>query len=355
VKKKGFLLLAFSGILLSVSAQDFVWKVGVHSFFDNTEFSNCLVQTSQTMAGVHFAPETGLRWNQKHRISVGTDLMYEFGSDKIIDYSDPIVYYEYTGNPFRFYMGAIPRQFVLDKYPRMFFQDSIRNYRPVITGLLWEYRQEENSAGIWLDWTGRQTHTQHEAFFMGWSGKYNLHVLYAQHFGYMFHLASVKQPVIPEAVHDNGLVLTSLGIDLAAISDFNQLEVNAGWTVGLDRDRGVNLWNKQQGFLSEVKIEYRGLGLFNTYYKGESQQVFYGEHGNNLYWGDPVYRSSEYDRLDGYVLFLNTGVVQLKFVYSLHFLEHQLFHEQAFYATFDLDNLNNPKKTKPYRHIWDNW
>ncbi|GHT06576.1 hypothetical protein FACS189423_11490 [Bacteroidia bacterium] len=319
------------------------------------EFSGSSVQNSQTMAGVHLVPEIGLSWNDKHRIYAGADGLHEYGSNQTVDYYDPIVYYEYDGQPFRFYMGAIPRQLVLDKYPRMFFQDSIRNYRPVINGLFWEYTSNENYANIWLDWASRQTHTRHEAFFMGWSGRYNLGIGYAQHFGYMFHFANLKDPVVPEAVHDNGLLLTSVGVDLAAKTGFDKLEANAGWSVGMDRDRGLAVWNKPQGLLSEIKVEYRGLGLFNTYYKGGSQQVYYGDHGNELYWGDPVYRSKEYDRIDGYIQFLKTNVVQLKFVYSLHFMEKQSYHSQAFYAVFDLDKLKNKKEEKKYRYLWDDW
>jgi hypothetical protein len=355
MKKQGFIFVFLFGILLSAPAQEVVWKVGVHSFFDNMEFSGSSVQNSQTMAGVHLAPEIGLSWNDKHRIYVGADWMHEYGSNKIVDYYDPVIYYKYDNKPFRFYMGAIPRQLVLDKYPRMFFQDSIRNYRPTITGLFWEYESNENYANIWLDWASRQTDTRHEAFFMGWSGRYNWGVGYAQHLGYMFHLAGLKNPVIPEAVHDNGLLLTSVGIDLAVKTGLDKLEANAGWSVGMDRDRDIAVWNKPQGLLSEIKVEYQGLGLFNTYYKGGSQQVYYGDHGNELYWGDPVYRSKEYDRVDGYILFLKTNVVQLKLVYSLHFVEKQLYHSQAFYATFDLDKLKNKKAEKKYRYLWDDW
>jgi hypothetical protein len=356
MKKRLFLFLILLGeYVLSLSAQDILWKTGVHSFFDNTEFGHSLVQMPQTMAGVHLAPEIGLSWNKKHRIFAGIDVMHEFGSEKSVDYYDPVIYYEYAGKPFRFYMGAIPRRLVLDRYPRMFFQDSIKNYRPVINGVFWEFNSGENYANIWLDWASRQTHTRHESFFMGWSGRYNRGVFYAQHFGYMFHFAGMKDPEIDESIHDNGLILTSLGVNFAPETNFEKLEANAGWSMGLDRDRGLDVWNKPQGFLSEIKVEYKGLGLFNTYYKGESQQVFYSDHSNQLYWGDPIYRSKEYDRADFYINFIQTDVVKLKFIYSLHFTEKQMYHEQSFYATFDLDNLKNKKKEKKYRYLWENW
>ncbi|NDV47937.1 hypothetical protein D0T49_12875 [Paludibacter sp. 221] len=353
--KKLYLVILLLGFHLAVCAQEFVWKAGVHSFFDNTEFAHSEVQMPQTMAGVHIAPELGVSWRKQHRILVGLDAMHEFGSNKAIDFIDPIAYYEFDGKPFRFYMGAFPRQIALDRYPRMFFTDSISNYRPTVNGLFWEFYKEKSYINVWLDWTSRQTHERHEAFFMGWSGRYALGVFYAQHFGYMFHFAGVMEPEVPEGLHDNGLILTSLGVDLAAKTGFQKLEINAGWSVGLERDRSfIDKWHTPQGLLSEIKIEYKGLGLFNTYYRGGKQQVFYADHANELYWGDKFYRTKEYNRSDLYINFFKTNVVNVKFMYSLHFTEQTLYHEQALYATFDINNFKK-KGNADYEYIWSNW
>lgn len=354
LKRYLFIIFSCTGLLTSLFSQEFVWKTGVHSFFDNTEFSGSNVQTPQTMAGVHLAPELGLKWQKKHHVYAGVDLLHEFGSKETIDYYDPILYYEYAGKPFHFYMGAVPRNILLDKYPRMFFQDSINNYRPVINGFFWELEKKKNYANVWLDWTGRQSETQNEAFFMGWSGRYNYKLLYAQHFGYMYHFAKKKDPVIDEAIHDNGLLLTSIGLDFADNTGFAKLEINAGWSVGMDRDREVGTWNRPQGFLSEAKIEYQGIGLFNTLYLGEKQQVYYNDHANNLYWGDSFYRLKKYDRADIYIQFLKTSAVNIRFTCSLHFAEGKVYNQQSLYATVDLNNLPK-KKEKKYHYIWDNW
>jgi hypothetical protein len=334
--------------------QKLVWKAGIHSFFDNSEFGHSKVQTPQTMSGVHFAPEAGMSWNGRHRAYAGIDAMHEFGSDKAVDYFDPIIYYEFDGNPFRFYMGAFPRKNVLDKYPRMFFQDSISYYRPVINGLFWEYRSEGNFFNLWIDWASRQTYERNEAFFMGWSGRYNYGALYVQHFGYMFHFAANKDTANFKGVHDNGLMLTSLGVDFASVTGFEKLEANAGWSVGTERYRTVGEWHFPSGFLSEIKVEFRGVGVFNTYYKGGRQQVFYSEYGNRLYWGDPVFRSGEYNRTDLYINFFKTDVVHVKLCYSLHFTEKQMYQQQSLYAVFDLGNMEK-KNRQPYRYLWDNW
>jgi len=353
MEKLRFVLMAVCfSFAINADAQKVIYKTGVHSFFDNVEFGGSKVQMPQTMAGVHLAPEIGFQFDGKHRILAGFDVMHEFGSDKTIDYYDPVIYYELDNNPWRFYMGAFPRRITLDRYPRMFFQDSIFNYRPVINGLFWEYYTDRNYANVWLDWTSRQTKTRHEAFFMGWSGHFEKSVFYAQHFGYMFHFAGIMQPEIPEGLHDNGLLLTSLGLNFSSLTNFEKLETNVGWSVAIERDRSLGFWKCPQGLVLETKIEFHGLGIFNTYYKGGSQQTFYNDHSNELYWGDAVYRSREYDRADLYIQFIKNSTVDVKMTYSLHFTEHTMYHEQMLTATFDLDNFRK-KEIKAYKYLWD--
>ena len=359
MKKICIILLLISGTGISVFPQEVLYRVGLHNFFDNTELTGSPYNSSQTMAGVHFAPQIGLGLDARNKIFVGVDAMHEYGSDKAIGYYDPIAYYEFDGKPFRFYMGAFPRSMALDKYPRFFFQDSISNYRPVMTGLFWEYYSEKNDfMNVWLDWTGRQTLTTREAFFMGWSGRYNRGVFYGQHFGYMFHFARTEDaaPDIDSFVHDNGRIWTALGVDLSSKTPFDVLDINAGWAVSLERDRGRgDSWDCPQGLLSEIKVEYRGVGLFNTYYKGGSSGKFYDALGTQLYWSDGFYRASRYDRFEGYIYFLKNNSVTLKLDLSFHFVDAGMFTEQMFTATFDLNNLKNKKPDKKYRYLWENW
>jgi len=228
----------------------------------------------------------------------------------------------------------------IGKYPRIFFQDSISYYRPNINGLFWEIRKNQNYFNVWLDWTSRQSLTMNEAFFMGFSGRYNFGIVYGQHFGYMFHFAGKKDPTFDEALHDNGLFLTSVGLDFAGKTSFTKLETNAGWVLGLDRARAMETgWIAHRGLLMETKIEYKGLGIFNSFYRGQGQMSFYSSHGNNLYWGDPVYRAKSYNRSDIYYNFIENKVVNVKLIYSLHFIENTVYHEQALKVILNMNNL----------------
>ncbi len=201
--------------------------------------------------------------------------------------------------------------------------------------------KNQNYFNVWLDWTGRQTESVREAFFIGFSGRYNEGIFYLQHFGYMYHFALKLNPVVEEALHDNILFHTSVGIDLSGKTVFRKLEADAGWVLGLERSRSDNTgWIKLNGLLLETRIEYKWFGLFNTFYKGDGLMYFYVDHGNELYWGDPVYRAKIYNRSDFYVNFFQTGIVNIKLTYSLHFLESRIYHEQMLKVIINL----NPQK-----------
>lgn len=340
MKRSFYIFISFLFISAAAYSQDLNWRLDLFSFFDNTEFGRSAVTIPQTMAGVMVAPEAGLLWDSIHKVNAGVNLMHEYGSPKAIDKFYPTVYYEFNRGAQKFMMGAFPRSRVLEKYPRLFFQDSITYYRPNINGIFWEFRQNKNYFNVWLDWTGRQSKTVNEAFFIGFSGRYNMGMFYLQHFGYMFHLAGKMDPVVEEALHDNLLFDTSMGIDLSGKTCFRTLEANVGWVTRRERSRAENTgWIKLNGFLSEAKLEYKFLGFFNTFYRGDGMMYFYSERGNALYWGDPVYRANIYNRSDFYVIFMQRRNVNIELTYSLHFLESRVYNEQMLKVIVNLNSL----------------
>jgi hypothetical protein len=326
------LILAIEGF-----SQEFFWQGGLYTFFDNNEFGRSSVKIPQTMAGVMISPEAGFVWDSVHKVCGGVNLMHEFGSTEVIDRFYPTAYYEYDSKPFTFIMGAFPRSLALEKYPRMFFQDSISYYRPNLNGIFCQYGKDQYYINLWLDWTGRQSETVREAFFVGLSGRYSRGILYAQHFSYMFHFAGRMNPQFDEALHDNLLFQTSVGIDLSGKTFFDRLEGNAGWVLGLERARADNTgWIAMHGLQVEARAEYMFAGIFNTFYLGKGLMNFYSDHENDLYWGDPVYRSKVYDRTDIYVRFLRKQNVNIELTWSLHFLESRVYNEQMLKVRINL-------------------
>jgi hypothetical protein len=294
------------------------------------------------MAGVQVAPEFGVVWDTINKVNVGVNLLHEFGSSNAIDKFYPTAYFESYRGPIRFIMGAFPRSRAIENYPRLFFQDSISYYRPNINGIFTEYRKGNNYFNVWLDWTGLQSKTMNEEFFIGFSGKYKPGIFYLQHFGAMFHYAGKMDPVVEEPLHDNLLFLTSAGIDLSGKTCFSRLEANVGWAIRLERSRADNSgWIKSNGFLSETRVEYKWFGLFNTFYIGDNMMHYYSELGNKLYWGDPSYRAKTSDRADFYISFLQSQTVDLKLTYSLTSMENRIYHEQMLKVIINLNSMKN--------------
>lgn len=190
---------------------------------------------------------------------------------------------------------------------------------------------------LWLDWTGRQSLDVREAFILGLSGRFNHGLFYAKHSGYINHFARKLNPLVDEAFHDNLLFQTSAGIDLSDKTIFTRFDASAGW-LGVERARADNTgWISLNGLLVETRVEYKIIGLFNSFYKGSGLMYFYEDHGNDLYWGDPAYRAKIYNRADLYLRFFDSSNLNIELTYSLHFLEGNVYHEQMLKVKVYLD------------------
>jgi hypothetical protein len=322
----------------SAYSQEPFWRIRFFSFFDNNEFGGSALKIPQTMSGIQLAPEAGFVWDSIHKVSAGVNLLHEFGSVEVIDKFYPTAYYELDRSPFRFVMGAFPRSMVMHDYQRLFFQDSIFYYRPNVNGIFLEYFKDRGFLNLWLDWTGRQSENVHETFFMGLSGRFNFGPVYAKHSDYVYHFARKLNPVVDEAFHDNLLFQTSVGADLSDKTFFTKLDASAGWILGLERARADNTgWISLNGLLVEARVEYRFIGFYNSFYIGDGLMYFYRNHGNDIYWGDPVYRAKTYNRSDLYLKFLESKYTDIELTYSLHFLEGTVYHEQMLKVKVNLD------------------
>ncbi len=328
--RKGLCLFLLVCIITAKGmSQELIWHAGMDSFFDNTEFSGSEYKISQTMAGIVIAPEAGLRWDTVHSIIAGLSLLHEFGSNETVDRVYPTAYYEFSRNPVRFIMGSFPRAIALEKYPRVFFQDSVNYYRPNINGIFFEVVKRQDYLNVWLDWTGRKSVDVREAFFAGLSGNLSRGLFFARGFGYMYHFAGKMDPVVDEALHDNLLLQASAGLDFSGLTPFDRLEAGVGWVMGLERARADNTgWVSMPGIVIEARAEYKFAGVSSLLYRGRGLMYFYNDHGNELYWGDPVYRAKTYNRTDLYLSFLRERTVNLELTYSIHFMESSLYHEQ---------------------------
>ena len=144
----------------STTAQEFIWEIGNHSFFDNREYFNSYVDY-QTIFGSRIYGYAGFSINSKHQFGAGLDYLYEFGSKGELLKPDIIMFYSSRSDNLEFTIGAFPHHHKISM-PFALFSDTINYYRPNIEGMLLEYRTDYFRHNAWIDWTSRQSYSKRE-------------------------------------------------------------------------------------------------------------------------------------------------------------------------------------------------
>lgn len=344
------LLLAFLSVLSFKSySQQLEWKTGVNYFFDNTEFAKSTITKDQTMTGTHIAPELGVSWDSTHFVYGGLDMLKLSGSRNVIDSIHPIAYYQYKSKSMSFYAGAFPRGKLLSNYSSLFFQDSIYNFRPTLTGIFWKVGQAKSFFTFWMDWSGHQTFTDHETFFVGGSGHHRMGRFFVDFQSYMFHYASTM--AVKYHVTDNLLGHLSFGADYSNTTGLDTLMLAVGVLGGVERDRTVFDKPAPQpvGAVVRFNVEYKGIGTDNMLYVGDPRNVYYNKYNTNMYWNNPFLQSNYYLLNQVYINLLKRQDVRIRLVSRQHFSEGKLMFEQYFTALVSLDSSEkNTDKSLPF-------
>ncbi|KPK82779.1 MAG: hypothetical protein AMS27_14040 [Bacteroides sp. SM23_62_1] len=334
----GFIIL-FIGIITQVHGQELEWLFGVDGFLDNREYYNT-VQIPQTMFGSRMRFEIGGNYDQIHRLRAGLHYIYEFGGEPDAIKPLPTLYYQLDYQSFLFYLGAFPRRDLLD-YPLAILTDTLNYYRPNIEGSYLGYRWDWGYQNIFIDWTSRQTDTDFERFMFGFSGRINYSFMFLSHHFLMGHFARPR--ITPPGFHlrDNGGFDLILGADLSGFTFFDTLTVSAGALVSLDRIRNVyEGYETPAGFLANMLMSYRGIGLQGTYYRGQGHEFLYG---------DSFYKARGYGRLDLFWQPFKKHNIRGKIEFSVHFIEQTIDYSQQILVSIDIGNtksLGNNLKSK---------
>ncbi len=335
--KRRILLYLLCFLSWSLAAQRFDWSLSLNHFFDNTEFEGSSYQHPQTMAGVWLDPEVGLDVDSFHHLHTGVNLLKEYGTSSWMDKVNFISYFAYRRNPLQFVVGSFPREKVTRSFSRAFFQDSIYFYRPTMTGMWWHYGREHVDAGLFLDWTGKKSGTEHEAFFVGGTGTISHGVCYATLQALLRHHAASE---VVRGVHENALCQAAVGLDLTQKTALDTLSVQFGWLFGFQRDRTQTAdWSVGNGLICEARMAWKGLGMETSWYAGGGLMPDYSAWGNKAYWGDPFYAGSLYGRTDVMYDFFRSRPFTLRLVLSHHFSEKHSYFEQSLVGKITFDRI----------------
>jgi hypothetical protein len=311
--------LCFVFGLSAVQAQtQWDWGLHFHGFADNREFVNVGLP-SKTLFGVRITPEIGLRFEEEHRIRVGATFIQEFGYNhqKI----KPILYYQYQKGGHLFQLGAFTRYGLIEDFPRALMADTLLYDRPQVEGMLWKFQRKKFYQQIWIDWNSRQTDHQREEFIAGWSGKIPLANFYLGHSAMLWHQAHRKIRLPDDRIRDNASFQIKFGYERKQWLGLDSIDLHLSYIQAFDRLRSVYDWQKPMGGLAHLHLRYRSFYVENTYYDGEALP---------LPFGDPFYRSEQYNRAELGWIPLKNKTIEAKLALSLHFTEDAIDNQQQF-------------------------
>ena len=325
-----FTLIVFN----RVEAQELEAAVNLHTFADNREY-NKSERFSQTIFGLRFSPEIGLRLDSTHRIRLGFNALHEFGSTKFTDKIDPVAYYEYQKQDWNFYMGVFPRHQLLSDFPRAVLKDTFNYYRPNVEGMLLKFENKNWRQLLFIDWTSRQTATARENFIFGLSGQFKKDIFFVSHYAMMLHNAGPAIDIPGDHIEDNGALNIKAGLDLSRKTFLDSLTINVGGLMSFERTRTIGSWQTPKGLMLELQMEYKRFGITNSFYKGE---------GHHIKYGDQFYTAKQYNRTDlTWRPRIYKGIEGM-FTLSFHFVEGVVDNQQAFGIRYNIMGSKSLKK-----------
>lgn len=320
-----------------IFGQKLTWKGGLDFFFDNTEYAGSSYTFDQTMAGVHFTPEIGFAWDKKHAIYAGVDMLKKLGSNLAVDNTTFLAYYQFQDKKSLFRAGSFSKDELLSDYSNFFFQDSVRYYRPSINGLFYKQGTDKKYFKLWLDWTGLQSPSVRESFFLGASGSadFNRH-LFSNFQTYVFHYAGTRPSTPNQHVCDNILAQASFGYKYSD-NNWNKIVVSGGILAGFERNRQyMDDAYIPVGFAGRADAEYKQWGTENLVYAGQARMKLYSEFGNGFYWGNPFLRGNFYWQNKIYWNVIKNKYVTGQLSVRSHFSEGKVYFEQLFTLSADI-------------------
>ena len=126
---------------------------------------------------------------------------------------------------------------------------------------------------------------------------------------------------VDDATHirDDGAIALIAGIDISDLVPVDFLNLSSGSMSTYMQSRPSDyVW--AHGWLSEFNLKHSFMGFKGTYYKGGPSPLIYGDH---------LYRSGHYSRMDIYVEPFSNPRISARFGWGVHFLiGNRVFHSQ---------------------------
>lgn len=282
--------------------------LGFDNILDNREYFTPYAK-HQTIFGARINPGVSFSFDSLHSVHAGVNYMYEYGGELLGVTPQIDLYYRYRSGNLQMLFGSFPRRGVQD-YPLFLITDSLDYYRPNMEGASIQYNWKWGSVHGWVDWTGRATEDTRESILGGFDATISTGLFYLSTFATRYHLSKSEAVNDRNRIRDDGSLLLIAGIDLSDRVTLDQLEFSSGYAGTYDRTMPAD-YRWFNGWLSQLDLRYRIFGIKGSYYLGDSSPLRYG---------DPLYSSGNYGRLDFFVDPFRNPRISSKFGVNLHFL-----------------------------------
>ena len=348
------------------------YNVDFHYFLDVRAFgaSDDIFIESETINIARVSPSAIIRFNQgnvaTHRLALGIDLAKDMGANptKAEIYSerehdtsisntglmkDIFFYYNYMRKTGRgqlgFYAGIHPRTVLQGSYSRAIFADEVIYTDPNIEGITFQYSSPHIKLELVGDLAGKKgvdrigaqmAFTSFEYMPFKWVG-IGLDGIYTHVDGNYLYAANVEF----------ALANPYLKFDFAPLLGMQEFYVKGGGIGSYHNDHRLSAKDKETGEVlverprfplgaeATVGIRHWGIGLEDTFYYGENQQVYYGsayksttyasKYADTLYQGEEFYFTRRsvptwYNRAEVYWQPLDTGFLTARVSAVGHFI-----------------------------------
>lgn len=300
------ILLLF--VALSCGAQKPAFYLGFDEILDNREYFTPYA-AHQTIFGARINPGISFPFYSVHEIRVGINYMYEFGGELLGVQPQIDLYYSYRTEALQAYFGSFPRRELMD-YSLFQLTDSLDYYRPNMEGASIRFQWEWGSVHSWVDWTGRATEEVRESILAGVDATLKAGIFRFTPSATRYHLSKSEALDDHRQIRDDGSIMVLGGIDLSDRTRLERFRFSSGLATTYLRNRPADTqWFS--GWYSQLELEYSIAGIKGVYYLGDPSR---------LYYGDRLFGSGNYGRLDLYVDPFKNPRISSKIGLSFHLL-----------------------------------
>ncbi|MBN2349699.1 MAG: hypothetical protein JXJ22_12705 [Bacteroidales bacterium] len=299
------------------------------------------------MFGSRINGEAGFKFDEQNKFMFGVDFLHEMGSNKVVLPPDFIMYYQLNKKNVEMFAGSFPKRDVISM-PRVLMDDSIFYYKPLMEGIFLNWKNNLGYVNGWIDWTSKQTKSEHEAFIVGQSMKLQKNHFFYKHDFLMYHFAHTAQRMPDDYIRDNGGLVAVGGFEFKG-EKLKTLQLSVGLAMSYDRKRGLYDLIFSSGLYHEFLMEYDKFGIRGNYYHGSSRlETSEGSwkksnEGLTVLQGDKFYKSGDYGRLDIYFMPLKKNRIQSKIQLSVHLIPGAIDYSQQFYLFINIDGKRDLK------------